>query len=250
MGHAVVRQLLAVRLQRLVVALLQRAVERLERGVHLVALDEDPGIGGGEEHVLVVAQTAHALLVDLPDLGGGPVQHVEASDLHRGHRGIDEEGLRHQLVHLLEVLDHPVELELRGGDLPLHERHPQIEAVQRLRRRQRLRHDNLLVPRHLGLRLLDGPRRTHLPAGHLRLHPLLPRQHDVLHARHRGLHLPLDQESGDHVPHDEGQHAEERTPAIAECISEIEGASHADAQQGTEDQSQHKGVDEVLGSRF
>ena len=57
MRDTVVRERIAVRLQRFVVAVPERFVERLERGVDLVALHEDPRPGGGDQHVLVVAET-------------------------------------------------------------------------------------------------------------------------------------------------------------------------------------------------
>ena len=193
----------------------------------------------GEQHVLVVAQTAGSLLIDLGDLLGGLLQHMEPGHLHRRHRRIDEEDLRHQLVDLLEVLDHPVELELGGGNLAFHQRHPQVKAVERLRLGQGPDDDLLLILGHLSLGGLNGPRRTHLPTGHLRLHALLPREHDVLHARHRDLDLLLDQNSSHDVRYAEGEHSEERAPPIAEGVSKIKPEPHAEAQDGGENEGQH-----------
>ena len=153
MGDLVVHEALVVALQCRVVGALQRLGERLERLVHLAAVDENPAPRRGEEDVLVVPEPPHALAVDLLHLRDVRAEHLLARELHRDSSRVKEHRLRHQLVDALEVLDHPVELELRGRHLALDHRHPQAVPAEVLGLGERLLDENARV---VGDLLLGG----------------------------------------------------------------------------------------------
>ena len=236
MGETLVHQKLVIALQDLVVARLERLGERPESAVALVAgavaLEENPAPLGGEKHVLVVLEPADALAVDFFHLLHARILHIHARDLYGGRRRVDEERLRQKLVHGLEILYHPVELELGGRLLaPDHRHHPAI-LRKTLRRRERLAHENTRIVLYLALGVLLRPRRTELPALHLRLQTLLALEKYSLDAIHIGFDALLNEESDDSLRdaerHDSGGDAPAHAPVSRIKCGTITAATGGD----------------------
>ena len=216
MRDAVVHERFVVALQSGVVALLERLGQRLERAVAVTAFDLNPAPRRRQEDVAVVAHAAHRLFIDFGDLQRLFIVHVHAGDSDRRERRVDEHRLGHEFVDALEILDHPAELKLGGGDLPVHHRHPEPVPAQAFSLRERFAHENARIVGDLLLRGLDGTRRPQLPALHLFLQPALTGGENRLHAFHIALHPLLDEKAADALKNAERDQTGENAPAGAE----------------------------------